>query len=944
MVKSAVALLYDDEKQMNNIKIILKNIPDITIVDENKSEKVIFSECGRQIRWLSNKILQDFPNEKYIGLIFKTSRELILHWFAVLDAGKEPLIIQYPTKKQSIIYWHNSISHTISSANIQGVICEAGIKALEIEKIVKTEFFDGRILEADSSCDEIINGAFIQLSSGTTGMRKGMRFTFDQLYQYIQSYNQIMEMKETDCIVSWLPLYHDMGFIACFSMPIFLGVKLVLIDPIVWVSNRSILFKTIAQYEGTLCFMPNFGFEVMAKEPLVDPLTTMRRWVSGGEPVKKETMVRFCQHINTNLQSISVVYGFAETIMAISQSNGIKTYEKEGREVTSCGKIIPGTFVKIVGNEVYAKSSYSIQAYLDHINITDSEGYIPTGDIGFIEDNELFIEGRKHDVMIQAGQKFMLNEMDIILAHAVPEWEGRGVCLAKDDARTGTQTLLVLLERENIIDIEQYKELASRLSQALPMGNFEFHFVPEEFLTKTSSGKINRKKTLEDYIKYQSWQERERKNGMIKDIRYEITQYFHGSSFDTPIARTLDSLGIIILNTIAQEQHIAISGEMSLNDIIHMSSKKNEEQNNVHSEMKEVISIVSLMDYSVIGKFTPQDMELIEREVGMPVEFEHVCMPPTPIIYHDLVFCDYFICRGFDERYSYYLNCVQKIKEANILLLDDHGEFAVGGAGAFPVMSKKFSRKAVSDYVTYRWQKYSRNHQLLPVGDVIHGHSLSPEMHLQAIKQISLYLGVPIFRAAVCENYRQLTTDWEYKDYKYSFKIIHDKMPNYSNHDKLVRSLCDFIKKHKNTLKHKKVNRVNRTLDYSDLWHFCSYCVNPIFLDQVINYFDSFIIHGFSGSLHYLQRKMEEKGKKFCFVPALNSNGGFDPTLEASHECILQTGSWGIPNTTLPVIALMAAGGPLIAHLPPDFTVEQYLLDTSFIAMPEVIKTYLNES
>jgi len=115
-------------------------------------------------------------------------------------------------------------------------------------------------------------------------------------------------------------------------------------------------------------------------------------------------------------------------------------------------------------------------------------------------------------------------------------------------------------------------------------------------------------------------------------------------------------------------------------------------------------------------------------------------------------------------------------------------------------------------------------------------------------------------------------------------------------------------------------------------------------LDQVINYFDSFIIHGFSGSLHYLQRKMEEKGKKFCFVPALNSNGGFDPTLEASHECILQTGSWGIPNTTLPVIALMAAGGPLIAHLPPDFTVEQYLLDTSFIAMPEVIKTYLNES
>jgi acyl-CoA synthetase (AMP-forming)/AMP-acid ligase II len=945
MVKSAVTLLYDDENQLGNIKIILKNIPDITIVDEKRSEKIILSECGRQIRWLSNKISKDFPNEKSIGLIFKTSRELILHWLAVLDAGKEPLIIQYPTKKQSIIYWHNSISHTISSANIQGVICEADIKALEIEKMVKTTFFEGSILEADSSCDEIINGAFIQLSSGTTGMRKGMRFTFQQLHQYIQSYNQIMEMKESDCIVSWLPLYHDMGFIACFTMPIFLGIKLVLIDPIIWVNNRSILFKTIADYSGTLCFMPNFGFEVMAKELLPYPLATMRRWVSGGEPVKKETMVRFCQHINTNLESISVVYGFAETIMAISQSNGIKTYEKEGREVTSCGKLIPGTFVKIVGNEVYAKSSYSIKAYLDQITITDSEGYIPTGDIGFIENGELFIEGRKHDVMIQAGQKFMLNEMDIILAHAVPEWEGRGVCLAKDDPRTGTQTLLVLLERENIIDAGQYKELADHLGHTLPMGNFEFHFVPEEFLTKTSSGKINRKKTLEDFIKYQNWQKRERDSGMVGDSKYEIMRYFHGASFDTPIAKTLDSLGIIILNTIAQEQHIAISGDMSLNDIIYACSKKQKEKNSsVHAEMKEVISIVSLMDYSVIGKFTPQDMELIEREVGMPVEFEHVCMPPAPIVYHDLVFCDYFICRDFDERYSYYLNCVQKIKEASLLLLDDHGEFAVGGAGAFPVMSKKFSRGAVSDYVAYRWQKYSRNHQLLPVGDVIHGYSLSSEMHLQAIQQISLYLGAPVFRAAVCENYRHLTADWEYKDYKYSFQIIHDKIPNYSNHDHLVKSLCDFVKQNKDHFKRKKVSNVQRNLDYTDLWHFCSYCVNPILLDQVINSFNSFIIHGFSGSLHYLQKKMEEKGKKFCFVPALNSHGGFDPILEASHECILQTGSWGMPKTSLPVIALMAAGGALTANLPTNFTIDPDLLANAFIATPDAIKTFLNQS
>jgi non-ribosomal peptide synthetase component E (peptide arylation enzyme) len=939
MIKSAVAIQYDDEELAGNIKIILKNIPEITIVDNSNCKKVILGECGKKIRWLSNKILQDFPEEKHIGLIFKTSEELILHWLAVLDAGKEPLIMQYPTKKQSMIYWHNSINNTIAITNIQGVICEADIKTLGIEKIVKTMFFEGEIFEAESSCDEIVNGTFIQLSSGTTGFRKGMKFTFKELYSYIQSYNEIMDMRETDCIVSWLPLYHDMGFIACFTMPIFLGVKLVLIDPIVWVNQRSMLFKTIADYNGTLCFMPNFGFEVMSRENLDAPLTTMRKWVSGGEPVKKETMIRFCEHLNTSLQSISVVYGFAETIMAISQSDGIKTCEKDGREVVSCGNIISGTSIKIIDNEIYAKSGYSIQSYLDNISIVDEEGYIPTGDIGFMEKGELYVEGRKHDIMIQAGQKFMLNELDTILAQAAPEWAGRGVCLAKDDEGTGTQTLLILLERANIIDNEQHKELASRLSHTLPVENFELYFVPDQFLTKTSSGKINRKKTYEDFLKFKNWENLNKSTSV--NMYDEIKRHFQGIPFDIPIAEALDSLGLIILDTIVKKGNIKITNSMTLAEVLESCvSQKNNRQKRSDTE---VISLVSFMDYSVVGRFTPEDLEFISHQVGIQVEFEHICMPPAPIIAHDLIFCDFFLCRDYDERYSYYYDCIQKIKGASLLLLDDHAEFAVGNAGAFPVMDTKFKRGAVSDYIVYRWQNYARNHHILPVGDVVHGTSLLPAMHLEAIKKISEYLAVPIFRSAVCVKYQQYTADWEYKDYRYNFNIILDKPPNYENHDKLVKSLCDFINQHKDRLKRKIVNTVNTSPVYNDLWHFCAYSVNPIFLEQVVNRFNSFIIHGLPCSLHYIQKTLEERGKRFCFAPALNANGGFDANLEQNYECILQTGSWGAPKTSLPVISLMASGGPLTANLPPDFKIDQHLLDYSFIALPEDIKKYLSQ-
>jgi non-ribosomal peptide synthetase component E (peptide arylation enzyme) len=938
MIKSAVAIQYDDEELTGNIKIILKNVPEITIVDNSNCKKIILGECGKKIRWLSNKILQDFPEERHIGLIFKTSEELILHWLAVLDAGKEPLIMQYPTKKQSMIYWHNSISNTISFTNIQGVICEAEIRTLGLEKLVKTIFFEGEILEADSSCDEIINGTFIQLSSGTTGFRKGMKFTFKELYSYIQSYNEVMDMRETDCIISWLPLYHDMGFIACFTMPIFLGVKLVLIDPIVWVNNRSILFKTIADYNGTLCFMPNFGFEVMSRESLEVPITTMRKWVSGGEPVKKDTMMRFCEHLNTSLESVSVVYGFAETIMAISQSNGIKTCEKDGREVVSCGEIIPGTFIKIIENQIFAKSGYSIQSYLDKISIVDEEGYIPTGDIGFMEKGELYVEGRKHDIMIQAGQKFMLNELDTILAQAAPEWAGRGVCLAKDDEGTGTQTLLILLERTDIIDNEQHKELASRLSQTLPVENFELYFVPDQFLTKTSSGKINRKKTFEDFLKFKNWENLNKSTGV--NMHDEIKRHFQGIPFNIPIAEALDSLGLIILDTIVKKGNIKVTNTMTLNEVIKSCVSLDNKQQ--QRSATEVISLVSFMDFSVLGRFTDADLEFISNQVGMRVEFEHICMPPAPIIANDLIFCDFFLCRDYDERYSYYYDCIQKIKGASLLLMDDHAEFAVGGAGAFPVMDTKFKRGAVSDYIVYRWQNYARNHHLLPVGDVVHGTSLLPAMHLEAIKKISEYLSVPIFRAAVCVKYQQHTADWEYRDYKYDFNIILDKPPGYDNHDKLVKSLCDFIIQNKDRLKRKVASTVNASPIYNDLWHFCAYSVNPIFLEQVINRFNSFIIHGLPCSLHYIQKTLEERGKRFCFAPALNANGGFDASLEQNYECILQTGSWGAPKTSLPVISLMASGGPLTANLPPDFKIDQHFLDYSFIALPEDIKKYLS--
>ena len=223
-------------------------LPEVDLVVDNtgKEQHIILSQKGHSIRWLSKKILMQFPQENIIGLVFTTSEELILHWLAVLDAGKCPVILQYPTAKLSHEYWIQSTTHSISDISIEGII-HSNKLIMDLHSLnVHVEAFDGYIGIDDEKCVEIHeNRGIIQLSSGTTGFRKAVYFSLDDVRHHCSCYNQVMKLNCNDVIVSWLPLYHDMGFIACFVMPLLLGIPLVMMDPMVWVQSKQLLFKCI---------------------------------------------------------------------------------------------------------------------------------------------------------------------------------------------------------------------------------------------------------------------------------------------------------------------------------------------------------------------------------------------------------------------------------------------------------------------------------------------------------------------------------------------------------------------------------------------------------------------------------------------------------------------------------------------------------------------------
>ena len=883
--------------------IEISKLPDIHFIDTEKNCTLKLSECGRKIRFLSEVIQGQFGEKKKIGLVFPSTPELVLQWLAVLDAGKEPLILQYPTKKQSLNYWQGSILHTIKEIGIEGIICDKQLEELKsiLEKETNVLFCNGNYQEVDSICEKIDSGSVIQLSSGTTGYRKAMSFSIQQLRCHVDKYNSMLNLNKNDCIISWLPLYHDMGFIACFIMPLMLSVPIVMIDPITWVENRELLFTAIFRYNGTICYMPNFGFEVMSHIKLDKPLPTMRQWISCSEPTYYKTIQKFCNATGTDSRIVSTCYAMAENVFAIAKSDGFKIKEHNGKSIVSCGTLVPNTFVKFVDGEIYVKSDTSISSYMDGVSIIDSNGYYPTGDMGFMNDGHLFIEGRKHDVMIQAGKKYILSDLDFLLNEAISDCRGRGACVAIEDPRIGTQALCVILERDKFFDKSEYNGIYQKLSAVFPLESFELEFVPEEFITKTSSGKINRKKTANDLIMVREWQKNE-KSMVRKDIKDEIGRFFSYLPYDLPIKDVLDSLGYVLINVISDEFGISISQEMSLGEIIKEADTSDDEDQCLE---EECLYIVSLWNYwGSIYEDDPVKTEHIEKissKIGVPVRFEHVCLPPrAELVLDDLVFSDYFLCRDFDSRYKDYLDCIRKIKRASIILFNDVSEYGfVEAQCVYPKMNKNFKRSVGADYLAVRYQKYSWQHQLLPI-DLV-GVSEFPVSNRDDIfRSLADYLGIPIFRAAYLGTFRDYTVNWEFKDFNHGNNLFKENF---------FSALTDFLIVNKGKWKLRSFAKSDAIVKYNDAMHFCSFCVNPAVVEKVVKQFNSFIIHGWPNSLPYLTNRLKEENKDFIFVTTLDSNDGFGE-LEQKYECILQTGPWLLERyckTSLPVIQILVS-------------------------------------
>ncbi|HKI27456.1 MAG TPA: AMP-binding protein [Candidatus Sulfotelmatobacter sp.] len=417
-------------------------------------------------------------------------------------------------------------------------------KSSEDERRLPDSQFEAHGIKAESI-------AFIQHSAGTTGLQKGVALTHAAVLRQLEHLAGALQIDgAADRIYSWLPLYHDMGLIACFMLPMVSHVPVVLQSPLDWVMHPETALEIISEHKCTLAWMPNFAFQFVPRRMPPDrraqyDLSSLRALVNCSEPVRASSMREFqtaFAHAGLRKSVLQSSYAMAENVFAVTQSDiarsgGPPCLWADGQQFrgahrivpvaegapgamafTSSGQLLPHHEVKIVSEsgaplgdaragEILIKSDCLFSGYYNRPDLTAqalADGWYRTGDLGFTLEGELYVVGRKKDLLIIGGENIYPQDIEEIVAGHPAVHDGRTVAMGVYNPDLGTEDIVVVAELENedlltnAVAIEQ--EIRARVVAGMGVAVKTILLKPPKWIVKSTAGKAARSATREKLL------------------------------------------------------------------------------------------------------------------------------------------------------------------------------------------------------------------------------------------------------------------------------------------------------------------------------------------------------------------------------------------------------------------------------------------------------------
>ncbi|NPV56911.1 MAG: AMP-binding protein [Anaerolineae bacterium] len=500
------------------------------------------------------------PGEVVI-LILQHSRALVdAYWGAILH-GAIPAIMPFLTEKLLPERYRADLASLVGITQPEGILTY-GEFADEVYAAIGEKSSVRRVLliediqpAADAPGLEALGGlrrqpsdtVLLQHSSGTTGLQKGVALSHQAVFNQLVAMQAALRLSEEDVIVSWLPLYHDMGLIAGYLMPILAGVPLVLMSPFDWVRAPYKLMHVITRYKGTLAWLPNFAYNFCAQKTRdrhlegVD-LSSWRAVINCSEPVRHASHMAFLERFapyGFRREALAASYAMAENTFAVTQG-GIDaplTLDEIDREdfqtlrlanaphggrptltMVSNGAPVPGTEAKVVDaqgatlperhvGEIALRSNCMLTEYYKRPDATREafrDGWYLTGDYGYIVNGELYVSGRKKDLIIVGGKNVYPQDLETLAMEVPGVHAGRVSAFGVFNEEAGTEDVVIVAEVDED-DEDARQHIADQVRQHVTRNSAialrHVHLVERHWMVKTSSGKTARLANKDKYLK-----------------------------------------------------------------------------------------------------------------------------------------------------------------------------------------------------------------------------------------------------------------------------------------------------------------------------------------------------------------------------------------------------------------------------------------------------------
>lgn len=402
--------------------------------------------------------------------------------------------------------------------------------------------------------------AFLQYTSGSTGEPKGVMLTHHNLLSNLDLIQQHFGNVETSHDVSWLPPYHDMGLIGDILGTLYCGGSMTIINPLHFIQKPLRWLKTISRTRADISGGPNFAYQLCLRKVTEEDkkdldLSCWEQAYCGAEPIAKKTMEAFARAFapcGFRKEFLYPCYGMAEGTLLVSgnertggfraKSVSKKTFQEKQRSAPnleekrgtlqwiSCGHAMPGQEIRIVRPDTmepcaegevgeiwlkgpsiakgyWNKSEFTQRTFHARIPSTEEGPYLRSGDLGFLEEGQLYVTGRLKDLIIIRGTNHYPQDLEHLAEGSHPAV--RPGCVAAFSVPDGWEEKLVLVlevdpqraHQENVSMEEIREALVGAIAKDFELEVEAIAAIKKGSLPKTSSGKLQRSATREAYLK-----------------------------------------------------------------------------------------------------------------------------------------------------------------------------------------------------------------------------------------------------------------------------------------------------------------------------------------------------------------------------------------------------------------------------------------------------------